>query len=64
MEAFFQKIRPLLEVSFKFHDVVCDFIARYFMLLKKVILLIAFFLSLELFILWFFVSMESLPVTS
>ncbi len=49
MEAFFQKIRPLLEVSFKFHDVVCDFIARYFMLSKKVILLIAFFSLLGAF---------------
>jgi DMSO/TMAO reductase YedYZ heme-binding membrane subunit len=42
MGAFFEKIRPLLEIFFKLHDIACDFIARYFMLLKKSILLFAF----------------------
>ena len=42
MEAFFRKIHPLLDIFFKLHDVVCDFIAGHFMLLKKVILSVAF----------------------
>lgn len=49
MEAFFRKIRPLLDISFRLHDVTCDGIAKYFLLLKKTILLIALFSLLGAF---------------